>query len=105
MAFAVSIRSAILAAVVVQAVFIGLSRPDSTSPVGTTPEPNITVKMCNATCHTAENSTCPGGCFCFYYNQSSVGQCMNVTVEDDDYYGTLPDNLDDFTPAPTPSAQ
>uniref|UniRef100_A0A131YSC9 Basic tail secreted protein n=1 Tax=Rhipicephalus appendiculatus TaxID=34631 RepID=A0A131YSC9_RHIAP len=96
----VSIRSAILAATILQAVFIGLSRPTATSELTTTAEPNRTVEMCNVTCHTANKSSCPGDCFCVTLNNNSVGHCMSITAEDDYYIGGPTETLEDSTTVP-----
>uniref|UniRef100_A0A224Y1M7 Basic tail secreted protein n=1 Tax=Rhipicephalus zambeziensis TaxID=60191 RepID=A0A224Y1M7_9ACAR len=103
MAPAVSIRSAILAATILQAMFIGLSRPASTSDLTTTPEPKFTVDMCNVTCDTANNSWCPGDCFCVTLGNNSVGHCINITAEDDYHIGGPLAKSEDSTTVPTHS--
>uniref|UniRef100_A0A131Z4D7 Basic tail secreted protein n=1 Tax=Rhipicephalus appendiculatus TaxID=34631 RepID=A0A131Z4D7_RHIAP len=97
MTLVVSTRSAIFAAAILQAIFIGLSRPDSTSSAPTTAEPNITVEMCNQTCNSTHR--CTENCFCAKKGNETIGECMTVLWDDMDYNETLP-NITFATPIP-----
>uniref|UniRef100_A0A6G5A2J8 Putative evasin n=1 Tax=Rhipicephalus microplus TaxID=6941 RepID=A0A6G5A2J8_RHIMP len=82
MAFVVSLRSALLAAAILQAVFIGLSRPEST-----TEEEDVNTEFCNETCTT--NRHCSNSsCFCVFVNNSNFGQCWTWSW-DGEYNETL----------------
>ncbi|KAL1482396.1 hypothetical protein MTO96_033823 [Rhipicephalus appendiculatus] len=73
MALVVPIRSAIIAATILQAVFIRLSRPDSTSIQTTTAQPNITADMCNQTCNSTCETPCSNeACFCVTKNNDTI---------------------------------
>uniref|UniRef100_A0A224YBX4 Basic tail secreted protein n=1 Tax=Rhipicephalus zambeziensis TaxID=60191 RepID=A0A224YBX4_9ACAR len=98
MTLVVSTRSAILAAAILQAMFIGLSRPDSTSSAPTTAEPNITVEKCNQTCNSTHRCS-DGYCFCAMKNNETIGECLTVLYDDLDYNETLP-NITLATPLP-----
>uniref|UniRef100_A0A224YCH1 Basic tail secreted protein n=1 Tax=Rhipicephalus zambeziensis TaxID=60191 RepID=A0A224YCH1_9ACAR len=99
MAFAVSIRSAILAAVILQAVFIGLSVPASTSFGSTTTEPNVDVGYCNQTCNRTHETPCSNSsCFCVTVNNSIMGECYTWSWDGMDDNATLPPNISDAAP-------
>ncbi|XP_075541966.1 evasin P1142-like [Dermacentor variabilis] len=76
MALAVSVKSAIFVAFILEAVFIGFSRPDAT-PSSTEPsDSNFTVESCNQTCNPSQNRSCSDNeCFCVLLNNSTEGHC------------------------------
>ncbi|KAL3219115.1 hypothetical protein MRX96_050534 [Rhipicephalus microplus] len=89
MSHILSLSSAIVAAVILQAVFIGLSRPDSAHE-STTTEAGIQVEYCNETC--TQNTSCSNdSCFCVRKNNSFSGYCFTLFGDDIDYNETLPD--------------
>uniref|UniRef100_A0A224YB35 Basic tail secreted protein n=1 Tax=Rhipicephalus zambeziensis TaxID=60191 RepID=A0A224YB35_9ACAR len=98
MAFAVSIRSAILAAVILQAVFVRLSIPASTSE-STTAGPDLNFESCNQTCNSTHKKPCSNDtCFCVTRNHDIMGECWTWSWDGMDYNETLPANISDAAP-------
>nr|XP_054933008.1 evasin P1126-like [Dermacentor andersoni] len=80
MASVVSMKSAILLAVILQAVFFGFGRPDSTTNSTESSDLNFTVESCNQTCNPSQNLTCSGhNCFCVLLNNSTQGKCYTYS--------------------------
>nr|XP_050047471.1 evasin P1126-like [Dermacentor andersoni] len=76
MALVVSVKSAIFVAMIIEAVFIGFSRPDATPSSTESSDPNVTAESCNQTCNPSQNRNCSGnGCFCVTLNNNTEGKC------------------------------
>ncbi|XP_049519738.1 evasin P1126-like [Dermacentor silvarum] len=92
MALFVSIKSAILVAVILQAMFVGFSTPDTPSNTSPTNEMVIHVHSCNKTCNPSMNVTCSmKGCICVLVDNATEGYCYSVDWNAPDYYN-LPSN-------------